>query len=413
MLKNPIVATLLTLAVIAILTIGVYFFPPVHERFAWRVEMVTTWVRMSLQPAGDPPTPIPQPTWTPEPSPTATIIPSPTSTQPGPTPTFTPTPTQIPGSIVLPAPAYEKQGANECGPTTLAIYLHYYNWTGTKDDVSSVVKPNVDDRNVNVEELVYFVRNHAGWLNVEYRLGGDLPMLKRLIAAGIPVMIEETFHEDRQYWPNDDMWAAHYLLVSGYNDASQTFTAQDSYRGPNREVPYATLAEDWKAFNYVYIMIYRPEQEAAIQSVLGSQWDMDASRQHALEVAQAETGTDPQDKYAWFNLGTNLVYFERYNEAARAYDTARQIGLPQRMMRYQFGPFLAYFHSARFDDLLAVTDYLLKNTPNSEEGHLWHGWALYRKGDTPGAIKDFQQALTENPNYQDAKYALDFLGANP
>jgi hypothetical protein len=35
----------------------------------------------------------------------------------------------------------------------------------------------------------------------------------------------------------------------------------------------------------------------------------------------------------------------RYEEAALAYDKAREIGLPLRMFRYQFGPFLAYFHS--------------------------------------------------------------------
>jgi len=76
--------------------------------------------------------------------------------------------------------------------------------------------------------------------------------------------------------------------------------------------------------------------------------------QHALEIAQAETQANPKDAYAWFNLGSNLVYFEKYTEAAHAYDSARQIGLPQRMLRYQFGPFIAYFHAARYDDLLAV-----------------------------------------------------------
>ena len=29
-----------------------------------------------------------------------------------------------------------------------------------------------------------------------------------------------------------------------------------------------------------------------------------------------------------------------------------QCGLPQRMLRYQFGPFFAYFHTGRIDDLL-------------------------------------------------------------
>ena len=39
--------------------------------------------------------------------------------------------------------------------------------------------------------------------------------------------------------------------------------------------------------------------------------------------------------FAWFNLGSDLVYFDRYEEAALAYDKARELGLPLRMFRYQ------------------------------------------------------------------------------
>jgi len=37
--------------------------------------------------------------------------------------------------------------------------------------VSDAIKPKTEDKNVNVEELVYYVRNKAGWLNIEYRVG--------------------------------------------------------------------------------------------------------------------------------------------------------------------------------------------------------------------------------------------------
>ena len=76
------------------------------------------------------------------------------------------------------------------------------------------------------------------------------------------------------------------------------------------------------------------------------------------------------------------MYFERYREAAEAYDRARELGLPQRMLRYQFGPFFAYFHTRRMDDLKSLTEYALQITPNSEEALLWQGWMLFRNGDT-------------------------------
>ena len=54
-----------------------------------------------------------------------------------------------------------------------------------------------------------------------------------------------------------------------------------------------------------------------------------------------------------------------------------------------------------------------KSPPTPEEALLWHGWALYRAGKLAEAIENFQQALVENPNYQDAQYALDFVQGSP
>jgi len=83
------------------------------------------------------------------------------------------------------------------------------------------------------------------------------------------------------------------------------------------------------------------------------------------------------------------------------------------MFRYQFGPFIANFHTNRTDDLLALTDYALQRTEMSEETWLWHGWALYRQGNTNGAVEDWRKALAIRPGYEDALYALNFVGATP
>jgi tetratricopeptide (TPR) repeat protein len=293
------------------------------------------------------------------------------------------------------------------------MYLRLFDWKGDQYDIANLLKPHTDDRNVNVEELVYFVRTRVGWLNVEYRVGGQISTLQRFLAAGFPIMIEEGMHLDETYWPNDDRWAGHYLLINGYDDASQTFTAQDSFIGADQHVPYTRVQDNWQAFNYVYIVIYRSEQAETVQTLFGEDWDADANRKLAQDLATSETQADPKDAFAWFNLGTNLVYFGEYGDAARAYDTARDLGLPQRMLRYQFGPFFAYFFSGRNDDLLALANYALQRTPNSEEAHLWLGWGLYRDGKKYDAITNFNLALEENPNYQDAQYALDFMKNNP
>lgn len=403
--KKPVIIFVGLIALALIL----YQVPPIKQRLSWRIEVAKTYLRGIIYPAG----PVP----TAQPSPTSSTIPTIPTNQPTPTletaktitttPTLTPEP--LPAQMVLPVPAYELQDMNNCGPATLTMALRYYGWDGDQTNIANIIKPIPQDRNVNPEEMAYYVRNYAGWLRIQYRVGGTLEQLKRLIAAGYPVIIEEVFHFEAPYWPNDDLWAAHYMFLTAYDDASETFTGQDSFHGPNQKLNYETLTTDWLPFNNVYMVIYLPEEEAEVQQLLGDDWSEETNRQNALQASLRATEADPNDAYALFNLGTNLLAFERYAESADAYNRARELDLPQRMMRYQFGPFITYFQANQIQDLLTLTEYALQRTPNSEEALLWHGWALYRQGDLKGAIDDWETALKHRPDYIDAQYALDFV----
>ncbi len=404
------------LAILIILGILIYQIPGVQNRLAWGFIQSEAYVRGVLNPAGAVPTPLPTeppvasatptqqlPTATtaPETAETATTIPP------------TPSPTALPANVYLDPPAWEVQDINGCGPATLSMYLSYYGWEGNQYSIDEVIKPERADRNVNVEELAYYAWNNAGWLSLIYRVNGTVEMLKTFLANGIPVMIEEGDELAQQYWPDDDMWAGHFLLITGYDDVEGVFIAQDSFRQADLKVPYEDTDRRWKYFNRVFILVYQAHQEETVQTILGEDWDADANRQNALDTAQAEIDANLEDSLAWFNLGSNLVYFERYQEAVDAYNQARVLGLPQRMLRYQFGPFHAYFHTQQYDELLALTEYALEVTPNSEEALLWKGWALYNLGDNQGAIKAFRASYQENYTSFDAKYALDFMGVTP
>ncbi|MCJ7622418.1 MAG: C39 family peptidase, partial [Anaerolineaceae bacterium] len=326
------------------------------------------------------------------------------------TPAFTPT--RLPPQVVLPEPEFEPQDWNNCGPVALSMYLNFYGWEGDQYAISDLVKPVRSDRNVNIDELVNYVYQNVWWLNAKFRVGGNIDLIRKVISAGMPILIEESMYLEEQFWFNDDRWAGHYLLVTGYDDVRQVFIAQDSFIGANREVSYAELDQNWRAFNRVYLLVYLPEQDNLVQELLGGDNDIDINRQNALQEARREIESEPDDPIAWFNLGSNLVYFERYNEAAEAYDIARSNELPQRMLRYQFGPFLAYFHDNRIDDLLALTEYAITVTPNSEEALLWQGWAYYRLGRKSQALDSFLDALEPHPGYADAEYAINFVQNN-
>lgn len=389
---------LIGLAGLLLLAVLLYQIPYVNSRLSWRIEKFFIYTKNVIDPIGPVPTALPvtvQPataTFTATSTPVVELTPSIT-----PTATLPPLPPQA--SIA--SPPFEKQTPNNCGPAVLSMALHIYGWEGSQADIASFIKPVLQDRNVNPEELRYYVRTQAGWLNLEYRVGGSVDTLKRLIAANYPVIIESVTSLDPNdaLGPNDDLWAAHYLLLTAYDDATQEFTIQDSYHGADLKITYAKLEEEWRPFNNLYMVIYFPQYEEEVKTLLASNWDPGLNRQIALDSSQAATVETPSDAYSWFNLGSNLVYFDRYEEATAAYDKARELGLPLRMFRYQFGPFLAYFHSNRNEDLLVLTKYALGVTDMSEEGWLWYGYALYRSGDNAGARKAWEKAASINPNF--------------
>lgn len=408
MSKKKILIAFFALLVLAVLILQI---PRVQLAVSWRYEKLTIYIKNVINPPEPVPTALP---FVPAP-PTPTTPPVETITVNTPTPQpITPTTTSVPlpAQVLLPSPPHEQQAPNNCGPATLSMALHLYGWEGSQADIAAQVKPVIPDRNVNPEELAYYVRNFAGWLNIGYRVGGNLSTLKKMLAANYPVIVESVTSLDPNdaLGPNDDLWAAHYLLITGYDDNTETFTVQDSYHGADLTISYTQLTEEWQPFNNLYIVIYFPEDENELANLLAPDWDVDANRQHALANSRTQTESNPNNAFAWFNLGSDLVYFGDYQEASLAYDKARQIGLPLRMFRYQFGPFWAYFHAERIDELLLLTDYARGITDMSEETWFWYGWALYRQNDFEGAKAAWEKAIKINPSpYADAYDALQYV----
>ncbi len=400
-----LVGTILT----GLLLAGIYQIPSVKYNLEWRIDAALGIVRGWIFPHDVLPTPSGATVITALP----TSVPSPTSdvVQSDLNPSPAPTPIPLPESVMLPSPEWEKQDWNNCGPATLAIALRFFGWKGDQFEISDLVKPDRGDKNVNIEEMIYFVRNRAGWLEADFRVGGTIETLKRFLAMGYPVVVEKGYVIVSD--GPDNGWAGHYMLLTGYDDSRQVFVGQDSFIGPDREISYTELEEAWKAFNHVFMYVYPVADPAPLELLLGPDYDVDVNRERALARAQREIELDPEDEFSWFNLGSNLLYFERYLKAAEAYDMALTLGLPWRFTRYQFGPYIAYFHSGRTEDVIALTEATLQRTAKAEEARLWQGWAYYRLGDVGAAIEDFRTALIINPNYLDGHYALEYLGVGP
>ncbi len=97
------------------------------------------------------------------------------------------------------------------------------------------------------------------------------------------------------------------------------------------------------------------------------------------------------------------------------FDEARNIGLPWRMLWYQFGPLEAYNAVGRYGETIALARATIDTKgPNDtylpvEEVYYYAGIAREALGETNNAIANYQTALQLNPNYTPAREALDNL----
>src|SRR5690606_5933284 len=135
----------------------------------------------------------------------------------------------------------------------------------------------------------------------------------------------------------------HYLLLIGYDDATGELIFNDSYEGPARRVKAEEFEPLWKVFNRTFVLSYPPERAPVAEAILGDLLDSRVMYTRALQKAQQELQADQNDRYAWFNLGSSLAGLGEMEKAAQAFDQARSLKLPWRMLWYQFGPFEAYY----------------------------------------------------------------------
>jgi len=390
-----------------------YNLPPIHDRLAWRVDSLRAQIKRFFNPPEEVVF-VPQEqvdaivnaTLTAL-APTLTGTPLPVLTEtPLPSPTPSPVPTPIPPGVSLSGIRHEYQQFNNCAPASLSMVMSYWGWTGSQFETRLYLRPNfeTDDKNVNPFEIVDYVEKNTQ-LDALWRAGGDLTLLKRLLAAGFPVLIEKGLD------PHDDAWLGHYQIISGYDDARSRFLVYDSYEGPPEAwgVSYDVIAQYWRHFNYVYVVVFPPEQSAEVNSILGIQSDPRQNFQYAADLALAEANslTGREQFFAWFNRGTDLIHLQDYAGAAQAYDTAFTLYAalpleerPWRLLWYQDGPYAAYYHTGRYQDVINLAHSTLINVdkPVLEETYYWRGMAKLALGDQAGAVEDLQRAASLNPN---------------
>ena len=303
---------------------------------------------------------------------------------------------------------HQQQTWNNCGPATITMALSYYGWRRDQAFAAERLKPNREDKNVSPEELASFVEEESN-VKAIVRMGGTLDLLKLLVANEFPVVIET----GAMFEAYD--WIGHYRALVAYDEVYDVFFFFDSFLGVGDgaqgvSISYADVDTHWQAFNRTFIVVYEPQREALLRELMGSYWNETDAAMIAFETAQLEARRQPQNAFAWFNMGTSLVALERYQEAATAFDQANRTGqLPWRMHWYQYGAFAAYFHVGRYDDVMSLVRINQNNARELEETYYWQGRVQEARGNPQGAAASYRRALAYNRHFDASRQALAAL----
>lgn len=322
-----------------------------------------------------------------------------------PTATPSPTPHPIPPSVILQSDYQIFQSFNNCGPAALSMALRYYGINKSQEELGQALRPwqnaagDNDDKSVSLAEMGEKAREFG--FTVYDRPNGSVDIMKRFIAAGMPVVTSTWLH------PGEDI--GHYRVVNGYDDTTGELIQQDSMEGRDIRYSYDVFNELWKNNNFEYMVMVPSDKEEIAAQIMGEDEDEQKAWRRALATAQTQLAADPNDVYAGFNA--SIAYFHLNDYAASVKEFERvEPKLTMRTLWYQIEPIRAYYELGNYDRVLAITDGILNNQNRAfSELYIIRGNIYKKQGNTEASRAEYEKAVMYNVNLKEAQAALAAL----
>ncbi len=303
--------------------------------------------------------------------------------------------TDAPSSYELPTSAWVPQTFNNCGPAAASMALQHFGFNVSQEETKAHLRTNPDDKNVFMSEISAYIKKDY---NVQNKVifNGDLKTLKTLVANGIYVVVEDWLH------PYEDI--GHVLVVRGYDDAEGVLIADDSYFGVGIKYPYSTWEEtQWKPYNREFMPVYKSEDEDLVKAIVGDNWDENKMYQGSVATNLKDVNANPDDMYAWFNLGISYYHLGQYTKAKDAFEKSQSIGWPQRLLWYFIEPVQTYNKLNNYQKAIDTANLGLWANDNFAEMHYEKAVAYKGLGKVEESKKEIQKTLELDSNFTLAK----------
>lgn len=292
-------------------------------------------------------------------------------------------------------PSHVFQTFNNCGPATLSMILGFYGTNVDQETLGRKMRPyqnpqgDNDDKSIFADEFVSFAKSY-GYESL-HRPNGTIDLLKKFIAADIPVVVRTWLH------PNEDI--GHFRLVRGYDDEKKTILQDDSYEGKNLSYSYDVFNSMWQPFNYGYILVYPAAKTDAVHEILGEEYDEDYAWQQAVNRGVAEIQEYSNSPYPQFNVAVGSYHLGDYSGSVKMFESVEK-ELPGRMLWYQIEPIIAYQKLNNNSRVLELTERIFsQNNRGFSELYNIRGDMYRSLGEHEKAKAEYEKAVFYNSNF--------------
>lgn len=149
------------------------------------------------------------------------------------------------------------QGWNDCGPASIAMVLAYYDFTVPVQTISRATKPSPGSY-MQVEAIERFVGRY-GLRAVQIR-GSQIPLLKNLIALGVPSIVLQYAQEVGK--------VPHFRVIRGFDDRLSRLYLADPLIG-YAYISYQDFDTLWNTQGRISVAVYPPAMHAQVMRALG------------------------------------------------------------------------------------------------------------------------------------------------
>lgn len=254
-----------------------------------------------------------------------------------------------------PAMTHVWQSLNNCGPAAVVMALSTMGIHESQEVARLALRGPDQNRGMGPGPVDPWVKERFG-IRSMYRTNGTNDLIKKLVTNGFAPMVTQ--------WM-EDPWKSrisHWRTVRGYDDARKVFIVNDSMLGRGVALTYEWFAANWQPFSYRYMVLYRPDEEPLLRSIIGDDWNDSRNRRNFYERTRAEA-LQQNTSAAWLTFGEAAYQYGQFAEAVGAFEKGIGIGSPTGVFTLRSSYPNALRALGRHDEAAAAQGRLANLTP--------------------------------------------------